>query len=147
MKILQLTNRLEEFIEEAALRLAVISSRGSFFRMQYLEQPFVCGDPNGKESKWQSLSLMLLCEGLCESLVPLQRQHFTASNDLHEHPRGHSPWRESTRTKFMNIQMGYSKVRSEPSEYMWKTRVVMIHLENYFGNYAQEVLGEKLNES
>ena len=39
----------------------------------------------------------------------------------------------------MNIQMGYSKMRSEPSEYMWKTRVILTHLENYFGKYAQEV--------
>ena len=39
----------------------------------------------------------------------------------------------------MNIQMGYSMMRSEPSEYMWKTRVSLIHLENYFGKYAQEV--------
>ena len=39
----------------------------------------------------------------------------------------------------MNIQMEYSKMRSEPSEYMWKTRVLLIHLENYFGKYAQEV--------
>ena len=39
----------------------------------------------------------------------------------------------------MNIQMEYSMMRSEPSEYMWKTRVILIHLENYFGKYAQEV--------
>ena len=66
-------------------------------------------------------------------------QHFAASNDLQEHPRGHSSWRESTRMKFMNIQMGYSKMRPEPSEYMWKTRVILTHLENYFGKYAQEI--------
>ena len=42
----------------------------------------------------------------------------------------------------MNIQMGFSKMRSEPSEYMWKTRVVAVHLENYFGKYAQEVSGD-----
>ena len=41
--------------------------------------------------------------------------------------------------KFMNILMECSKMRSEPSEYMWKTRVILIHLENYFGKYAQEV--------
>ena len=38
--------------------------------------------------------------------------------------------------KFMNIQMGYSKMRSELGEHMWKTRVILIHLENYFGKYA-----------
>ena len=39
----------------------------------------------------------------------------------------------------MNIQMEYSEMRSEASEYMWKTRAILIHLENYFGKYAQEV--------
>ena len=106
---------------------------------QYLEQRSVCGNPKVKESKWQSRWLTLLCAGLCESLVTLQRLHFAASNNLHEHPRGHSSWRESTRMKFMKIQMGYSKMRSEPSDYMWKTRVILIHLENNFGKYAQEV--------
>ena len=41
--------------------------------------------------------------------------------------------------KFLNIQMEYKKMRSEPSEYMWKTRVISIHLESYFGRHAQEV--------
>ena len=41
--------------------------------------------------------------------------------------------------KFTNIHMEYSKMRSEPSEYTWKTRVILIHLENYFGKYAQDV--------
>ena len=39
----------------------------------------------------------------------------------------------------MNIQMEYAMMRSEPSEYMWKTRVILIHLESYYGKYAQEV--------
>ena len=39
----------------------------------------------------------------------------------------------------MNIQMEDSKMRSEPSEYMRNTRVILIHLENYFGKYAQEI--------
>ena len=39
----------------------------------------------------------------------------------------------------MNIQMEYSKMPSGPSEYMWKTRGISIHLENYFGRDAQEV--------
>ena len=105
------------------LQLIGILSRDSFLMIEYLEQPPVCGNPKVKESKWQSRLLTLLCEGLCESPVPLQRPHFAASNDLHEHPRGHSSWRESTRMTFMNIQMGYSKMRSEPSEYVWKTSV------------------------
>ena len=41
--------------------------------------------------------------------------------------------------KLINIQMKFSLMRSEPSEYMWKTRVIVIHLENYFEKYAQEV--------
>ena len=69
----------------------------------------------------------------------VRQQHFAASNDLREHPRGHSSWRESTSMKFMNIQMECSQMRSESSEYRWKTRVILIHLENYFGKYAQEV--------
>ena len=39
----------------------------------------------------------------------------------------------------MNVQMEHSKTRSGPSEYGWKTRVILIHLENYFEKYAQEV--------
>ena len=39
----------------------------------------------------------------------------------------------------MSIQMECSNMRSEPSEYVWKTRVILIHLESYFGKYAQEV--------
>ena len=77
-------------------------------------------------------------EGLREMMQYYRRQHFAASNDLHEHPSGHSSWRDSTRVKFMNIQMRCSKMRSEPSEYMWKTRVMLTHLESNFGNYAQE---------
>ena len=61
----------------------------SFFMIQYLEQPFVCGSPNVKESKWHSQLLTLLCEGLCELQVTLQQQHFAACKDLHEHFRRH----------------------------------------------------------
>ena len=39
----------------------------------------------------------------------------------------------------MNIQMEYSKMRPEPIEHMWKTRVSLIHFDSYFGKYAQEV--------
>ena len=34
----------------------------------------------------------------------------------------------------METQMEFSKMRSELSEKMWKTRVILIHLENYFEN-------------
>ena len=37
-----------------------------------------------------------------------------------------SSWRESTRIKFMNIQMKYSKMRSEPIEYMWETTGALV---------------------
>ena len=86
-------------------------------------------------------------EGLREMVQCHRRQHFAASNDLHEHPRGHSSWKEPPRMKFRNIQMEYSKMRSEPSEHVWKTRVILIHLESYFGKYAQEVWERKSNGS
>ena len=122
-KILQLSNRklVEEFIEEAttvALLFGILSKDSSLV-MRYV----------GTSTR----------EGLREMMQCYRRQHFAASNDLHQHPRRHSSWRESTRMKLVNIQMGYSKMRSEPSEYFWKTRVILIHLENYFGKYAQEV--------
>ena len=69
--------------------------------------------------------MTLLCEGLCDggTLQPVMI------------------CRESTRTKFMNIQTEYSKMRSEPSfpHGCKKSRVILIHLENNFGKYAQEV--------
>ena len=139
--ILQLSNRklLEEIIEEAVQRLTGILSRDSFFLMQYLEHPSLCGNPKVKESKWQSRMLTLLCDDFCESLVTLQRQHFAASHVLHGNPRGPSSWRESTRMKvFMNIQMEYSKMRSEPSEWLsrftWRTS-----LENMPRKFGREI--------
>ena len=83
--------------------------------------------------------LKLPREGLSEMVQCCRRQHSAASNDLHEHPRGHSSWRESTRMKFMNIQMEYSQMRSESSEYMRETTGsinswrIKIALESYSG--------------
>ena len=58
----------------------------------------------------------------------LQATHFAASNDLHEHPRGHSSWRESTRMKFMNVQMGYSKMRRVILlDSLWRTTLKNMH--------------------
>ena len=74
--------------------------------MQYLERHFASADGNVEE-------LMPLRENLHEMM---QCQHFAVSNDLHYYPRRHSSWRESTRMKFMNIQMKYLKMRSESSE-------------------------------
>ena len=39
----------------------------------------------------------------------------------------------------MNIQMGYSKMRSETSECVRKTRCILIHLQNNIVQHAQEV--------
>ena len=69
--------------------------------------------------------LTSLREGLHGMMQCDRRQHFAASNDLHEHPGRHAEWKESPRTKFMNIQMD-SKMRSEPSEYMWKTTCAFV---------------------
>ena len=78
---------LEEFIEEAVkVELFVGTVSGdSVFVVHY-----------AITSTREGLHGMMHCN---------RRQHFAASNDLHEHPRGHSSWTESTRIKFMNIQM------------------------------------------
>ena len=85
--------------------------------------------------------LTLLREGLHEMRQCYKRQHFAAFSHLHELPGRHSSWRESTRMKFMNIQMECSKMRSEWSEHMWKTRIILIlvHLESHFGRHSQEI--------
>ena len=105
--ILQPSNRklFEESIEEDELQLLLIGilSRDSFLVIHYVKE------------------LPPLREGLHEMMQCYKRQHFAASEDLHEYPRGHSSWRESTRMKFMNIQMEYSKMRSESSEHMRET--------------------------
>ena len=133
--VLQPSNRklLEEFFNENEPRLLIRTpSRDLFLMIQYLERHFVSADPNVKE--WIPMR-----EGLHEMMQCYRRHHFAASNDLHEHSRRHSSWRESARMKFMNIQMEYSKMRSEPSEYMWRTRVILIHLESHFEERAEEV--------
>ena len=88
-KFLQLSNRklLAEFIEETvAVELLIGTvSRDSVLVMH-----------NAVTSTREGLREMMHC---------CRRQHFAAGNDLHERPRGHSSWRESTRMKFVNIQM------------------------------------------
>ena len=73
-KILQLSNRilLEESIEEAATvaLLIGIPRRDSFFVVHYMKE------------------LMVPREGLHGMMQFYRRQHFAASNDLHEHLRG-----------------------------------------------------------
>ena len=117
--ILQSSNQklLEEFIDENELQLLLIGilSRGSFLMMQYLERHSMSVDSNVKE-------LMPLSEDIHVTTQGHMQQH--DAERRHEHPGGHTSWRESTRMKIMNIQMGYSKMRSESSEYMWRQRVL-----------------------
>ena len=103
MEKLQLSNRklLGKFIEEAAVEALLIGfflSRESFSAMHHA----VTSTREGRHG-------MMQC---------YRRQHFAVSNDLHTHQRGHSSWKESACTKFMNIKMGFSKMRSE------QTRVI-----------------------
>ena len=86
-KIRQLSNRklLGEFIEEAStatLRIRILSTDSSIV---------------------MHCAVTSTREGLHGMIQCYRRQQFAASNDLHEHPRGHSSWRESTTMKFMNI--------------------------------------------
>ena len=60
------------------------------------------------------------------------RQHSAASNDLHEHLRRHSLWKDS-------MNMEHSKMRSESSECTWKAKAILIHLESYLEECAPEV--------
>ena len=126
--ILQPSNRklLEEFINENEpwLLIRIPSS--------------VSADPNVKE-------LMPLREILHGMMHCYRRQHYAASNDLHEHPRRHSSWKEYTRMKFMNMPSECSRRRSESSKYMWKTTGaffnswrIKLALESYFEEHAQK---------
>ena len=105
--ILLLGNRklLEESIKEDELQLLLIGilSRDAFLVIQSVKE------------------LTLLREGLHEMIQYYRRQHFAASNDLREHPIGHSSLGESTTMKFTNIQMEYSEMRFESSVFMWET--------------------------
>ena len=110
------------------------------------ERRFVSADPNVKE-------LIPLREDLHEMIQCYRRQHCAASKDLHEHPRRHSSWKESTRMKFMNVPPECSKRRSESSTYMWKTTGALqtvgeskIALESYIEERAQKTLAEKFEE-
>ena len=93
----------EELMNENEPRFSIrLPSRDSFFMIQCLERQLVCDGPNVKESKplGEDLHVMMQYYG---------RQHFAASNDLHERPRRHSSWKDS-------MKMEYSKVRSESIE-------------------------------
>ena len=60
------------------------------------------------------------------------RQHFASRIDLHERSRRHSSWKNS-------LKMEYSKMRSESTEYAWKAKDVLIHLESHLEEPAREV--------
>ena len=126
--ILQSSNRKlsEEFINENEPRLSIrIPSRDSCFMIQYLEQPFVCDNLNVKESK-------PICEDLHEMMQCYRQQHSAASNDLHEHLRRHSLRKDS-------LKIEYSRMRSESSECTWNAKTILIHLDSYLEECAQEV--------
>ena len=100
-------------------------SRDSFLMIQYLERHSVSSDQHVKE-------LMPLREGLHVGMQCYMGQHFADRCWLHEHPGGHASWREPTRRKFTKGSITYfmkgpicrwnvQKMRSESSEYMWKT--------------------------
>ena len=97
-----------------------IPSRDSFFVTQYLERHLASSDPHMKE-------LMPLREGVHERMQCDMRQHFAERYWLHEHPRRHPSWKEPTRMKFMNMPSECAKMRSESSEYMWKTTGAFIN--------------------
>ena len=115
----------DECIDENKPRLSIrILSGGSFFTIQYLELQFMCDDPNMKESRWHSRLFTLFWEDLHELMQCYERQHFVASNDLHQHPRRLSSWKDS-------MKMKYSKMRSKSSVYTWNAKAIMIHLDSY----------------
>ena len=101
--------------------------------------------------------LMSLREGLCVMMRCYTQQYSGQRYWLHEHPRGHASWRESTMTKFTKESTTYfvkgpvcrwniQKTQSEPSEYVRKTTGFFangwrnkIALESYFEEHAKEV--------
>ena len=101
--------------------------------------------------------LMSLREGLHVMMRCFMRQHFADRCWLHAHPGGHASWREPTMRKFTKESTTYfvkglvcnwnvQKMRSESSEYVWKTTGfftnswrIKVALESYFEKHAQEV--------
>ena len=95
------------------------------FVIQYLEQPFVCDNLDVKESK-------PICEDLHEMMQCYGQQHFAARDDLHEHLRRHSWWKDS-------LKMECSQMRSTSTSRTWNGKAFLIHLESYLEECAQEV--------
>ena len=89
----------------------------STLKRLYLEQPFVCGFDS-------------LCEDIHVTTQCHTRQHDACLPSISW--RRHSSWKDS-------LKMKYSKIRSELSEYTWKAKASLIHLESYLEERAQEV--------
>ena len=144
-------NLLEEFVDENEPWLWIGSpSRDPFPVTQHLERHSESSDQHTKK-------LMPLREGLHVMMQCSVRQHFTDRYWLHEHPGGHASWREPTMRKFTKESTTYfvkgavsrwnvQKIRSELSEYVWKTTGfftnswrIKIALESDIEEHAQEV--------
>ena len=94
---------MENFYNEHEPWLLIrIPSKDSFLMIRYLERHLASSDQHVKE-------LMPLREGLHERMQCDMRQHIDERYWLHEHPRRHSSWKESTRMKFTNSQMECSE--------------------------------------
>ena len=86
----------------------------------------MCDNLNMKESR-------PICEeDPYERMQCYEQQHFTVSNDLHEHLRRRSLWKDS-------MKMVYSKMRSESSECTGNAEVILIHLKSYLEECTQEI--------
>ena len=91
---------LEEFIDETEPWLLIgTPSSDSFLVIQYLERHFVSSDQHVKE-------VMPLRGGLHAGMQCYVRQHFDDRYWLHEHPKRHTSWRESTRRKITKGSTG-----------------------------------------
>ena len=89
---------------------------------------------------------MRRCNVTCDSTLLSVTGCMNIQEDIHR--------RESTRMKFINIPSECSKMRSESSEYMWKTTNfftnswrMKITLESYFEKTCTGSLGEQSDES
>ena len=137
-------NLLEEFFDKNEPWLLIgIPSR----------DPFLVTESSDQHMK----KLMPLRQGFHVMMQCYMRQHLADRYWLHEHPGGHSSWREPTMRKFTKESTAYfvkgpvcrlnvQKMQSESSEYVRKTTGfftdswrIKIALESYFEEHAQEV--------
>ena len=91
-------------------------------------------------------------EGLHGGMQCYMRQHFADRYWLHEHPKRHASWRESTRRKFTKrinwpiCRWNVQKMRSESSEYMWKKQEMQTTLLNMYNPKLMETIPKALRE-